>query len=66
MTNYEHLNTTSRITLEKHLKDATTSIIRPDDLATLLVANSLREISDTLARIDEKLGEIEMNTRPSL
>lgn len=31
----------------------------------LLIANFLREISDTLARIDEKLGGIEMNRRPS-
>ncbi len=36
----------------------------PSRLALLLIANFLREISDTLARIDEKLGGLEMNTRP--
>lgn len=64
MTNYDHLNIVARVALERELKDADTSVFRPDDLSALLIANFLREISDTLARIDEKIGGIEMNTRP--
>jgi len=63
MTNYEHLNVVARVALERLLKDVDTSVFRPDDLEDLLIANFLREISDTLARIDEKLGGLEMNER---
>jgi len=60
----EELNVESRKALLRLLKDVNTSVFRPEDTAALLCANFLREISDTLARIDEKLGGIEMNTRP--
>ncbi len=60
----EWLNRDSRTALDRRLKDINTSVFKVDDLAILLCANFLREISDTLARIDEKLGGIEMNGRP--
>ncbi len=51
----EELNVESRRALQRILKDINTSVFRPEDTAILLCANFLREISDTLARIDEKI-----------
>ncbi len=64
MTDLEHLNKDSREALGRRLAGVTVSVFAIEGLETLLVANFLREISDSLARIDEKLGGIEMNTRP--
>ncbi len=64
MTDYEHLNVESRVLLGKYLGGRVTSDSLPSEVTTLLVANFLREISDTLARIDEKLSGIEMDLRP--
>lgn len=64
MTDLEHLNKDSREALGRRLAGMTVAVFAIEDLPTLLCANFLREISDTLARIDEKLGGIEMNGRP--
>ncbi len=62
----EELNAESRNLLAVEFERARdlSTFYSNSDRAKLLISNFLREISDTLARIDEKLGGIEMNGRP--
>ena len=71
MIELHELNTEARKALLRKLVDVNTSIFGPDDLALLLVANFLREISDKSHEISENINlisstlqGIEMNTRP--
>ena len=73
MTELHELNAETRKTLLRLLADVNTSVFRPENIALLLVANFLREISDKSHEISEHLNlissylqGIEMNTRPKL
>ena len=73
MMELHELNTEARKVLLWKLSDTATSIIHPSDMALLLVANFLREISDMSHEINDSLNQIsntlqgiEMNTRPKL
>jgi len=66
MTELHELNTEARKTLLRKLADVNASVFVSDDLALLLIANFLREISDNSHDIRKALQGIEMNTRPKL
>ena len=73
MTELHELNVETRKILLRKLDGASASVFQSSDAALLLIANFLREISDSsheindsLRQIHDDLQQIEMNTGPKL